>query len=180
MTRANEGLVAVDDVTGLHLLASVVGAMWDGTTRCMRCPSAFMGSLPTFLSCPFPTSVRSWTRKSEPRCWLSGWQELEDLEAGVQLAHSWVRRGSRCSPGLGQLARLHVPCPEPDYQVQSQRASHVTGSDSGKRLVQSGQQENWERSGAPQLTHQACQHRLRLVSPWPYPPGVERKMDSFP
>lgn len=104
MARASEGLVAADSVSCICLRGRCpVG--WHSKMRAM--PSAFVGK-PHPLSFPFPSSVRDRTGGSEPpmpQALLGSWQELEELEAGVQLIRSWVRKargallhGSASSP----------------------------------------------------------------------------------
>lgn len=56
-----------------------------------------------------------------PRCWLGHWQALEDLEVEVPSWHTGGKVAS--SPGVAQLACLHVLCPDSSPRPKSRNQS---------------------------------------------------------
>lgn len=118
------------------------------------CQLCLRGEASPLLS-PFPSPPRSGAGTGGPPGRDPLW------------ARSWVRKGGRCSPGVGQLPSLLVPSPIRS-PVQSQRTSH-TMSDAEKGLVWSGQQENGKGSG----TLDSFIRAVRTGSPWPHPSGLE-------
>lgn len=93
---------------------------------------------------------------------------------GPLLAHSWIRKSGRCSPGMGQLACLPVPSlfrsPRPKSESQSHDGSGLWERAS---LVWAAGKRGMVRT--TQLTSQACQDGCGPVSPWPSLPCLEGK-----